>query len=220
MFRMILVSALLAARLHSEAIGEDPIVDITIQTRSSSGPRPIPDWDFSPVDLNKGVGGKYIYFGWKRGDEEDAVTHLGFGAYNDHQQDNPQPDYEWNRSDLNRGAGGAYIYTFWKHGGPDYSPIYNVTFIVTSHSSPPPIPGYRAIRLDLNKGAGGPYIWPYASFSNPDDDAVAAAAAEEAIAVAHTLADGDTPGKAVLSRGESGEVLGKVEAEDVVARPR
>jgi len=143
----------------SQQADAQPIVNLTVQDLQSRGPKPVAGWTFSPVDLNTGVGGDYIYVGWQRGTSK-PITRLSFGAYNRSQQGNPAPNWEWNPTDLNRGAGGQYIYMFWKRD-PGFQPIYGITFIVTPQSSPPPVPGYQAINLDLNRGAGGPYIWAY-----------------------------------------------------------
>ena len=92
-----------------------PFTNLTIQSIGRAGPLPISGWEFTPVDLNSGVGGNYIYAGWQRGDEP-PITRIGFASFSQAQQDNPYPDWEWNANDLNRGAGGRFIYMFGSSG--------------------------------------------------------------------------------------------------------
>jgi hypothetical protein len=145
----------------------DPIKELTVQSLGRQGPQPVPGFEFSPIDLNKGVGGDFIYIGWQRGPVNDnPVTQIDFEAFREIQNDNPRGDWEWNPIDLNAGAGGRFIYLFWKKGGA--TPVYNISFFVSPANTPPPIAGYTAINVDLNAGAGGPYVWGYYT-TNPDN---------------------------------------------------
>jgi hypothetical protein len=152
---------MLASTLH----GSDPITELAVQDLSRPGPLPVPGWYFNPVDLNSGVGGDFIYAGWRRGTGA-PITHLSFGLFNEGHSQNPwaSSGWSWNPVDLNKGAGGRYIYMFWKSVPAGYRPIYDIAFTVTSSSSPPPLPGYDPIGVDLNAGAGGPYIFAYVSY--------------------------------------------------------
>ena len=83
----------------------DPIKELAVQSLGQPGPQPVPGFEFNPVDLNKGVGGNFIYIGWQRGPVNDnPVTQIDFEAFREIQNVNPRGDWEWNQLDLNAGA--------------------------------------------------------------------------------------------------------------------
>lgn len=137
----------------------DPLVELTVQSLDAAGPEPNAGWEFSKADLNKSVGGKYIYAGWKRG-KSSPITDVDFIAFDSAQQENPRPGWQWNKSNLNDGSAGKYIYMFWKTDA-SARPIFHLFFMITPEESPPDLPGYRPVGCDLNKGAGGMFIWAY-----------------------------------------------------------
>jgi hypothetical protein len=146
---------------------KDPIKELAVQSLNQPGPQPAPGFEYNPLDLNKGLGGNFIYIGWQRGAVNDnPVTQIDFEAFGEIQNVNPRGDWEWNPLDLKAGAGGKFIYVFWKRGGA--TPVYNIALIVTPSNTPPPIAGYTPIYVDLNAGAGGPYIWAYYT-TKPDN---------------------------------------------------
>ncbi|MEY3220236.1 MAG: hypothetical protein RIT27_1593 [Pseudomonadota bacterium] len=74
-------------------------------------------FQYIPIDVNMGAGGKYIYIGYRRGVETETVkpiTSIEFKAYPKKQTVHPKDfsNYLWYAQDLNAGAGGEYIYMF------------------------------------------------------------------------------------------------------------
>lgn len=145
-------------------MSKNAITDLHIQDTTTKGPHPVPGWVFLPTDLNKGVGGDFLYLGIKRGGLV-PVTNLDFRSYEHSRQGNPMPDWEWSPIDLNRGAGGQFVYMFYKKGDPGSSPITGIMFLPTDQSKPYQIAGWQHTGVDLNKGAGGLFIWAYYSRS-------------------------------------------------------
>jgi hypothetical protein len=136
------------------------ITNLKTQVDANKGPLDEPGWHFNHTDLNSGVGGKFIYTGFQRG-ESPPVTSLYYAAF-DTSQSNPLAGWQWDGVDLNTGAGGKFIYMFWKTG-EQRSPITSINYVVTSNSSPPYLQNYIPVGCDLNEGAGGPFIWGYYS---------------------------------------------------------
>ena len=70
---------------------------MAVQALGHPGPQPVPGFEFNPVDLNKGVGGNFIYIGWQCGPVNDKpVTQIDFEAFREIQNVNPRGDWEWN----------------------------------------------------------------------------------------------------------------------------
>ena len=136
-----------------------PLNALKVQCASSVGPLYERGWDFYFDDLNKGVGGKYIYVGYKRGMDR-PVTSINFKAF-DKAQSEPEQGWEWSPEDLSKGAGGKYIYMYWKRGEPGRKPIVDLMFQTVRNGTPAKILGWRQVGPDLNRGSGGPYIWAY-----------------------------------------------------------
>jgi hypothetical protein len=107
------------------------------------------------LDLNKGAGGKYVYFEVRSGQ-----TSLISAVAIQHGSSKTQPPpvgYVQVPTDLNAGAGGEYIYLSYMTGG---SPaIGGFLVYATSDQNSVPPSGWTSTGIDLNRGAGGAYIY-------------------------------------------------------------
>lgn len=140
-------------------------------------------------DLNKGVGGDFIYLCYESGGRGLPITNL-FVEYSHRKMSSDDYfDFDWrfdywpqlepmkyypfdNNSrweicavDLNRGAGGRFIYLHYTKD-PDCTPITDIEVTIGNHKSILCPVGYRKLDWgedytsgDLNKGAGGPFIF-------------------------------------------------------------
>jgi hypothetical protein len=132
-----------------------PITEIEVSTHREH----LPDYSWVPVDLNRTVGGEYIYINYKRSDGAPITgisAVLGKNAA-------PPPGYVKSDLDLNKGAGGEYIYLCWKYDSD--TPILDLIVQSTGSADQliPNIRGkdYSKIPIDLNKGSGGDFIYLY-----------------------------------------------------------
>lgn len=132
---------------------------------SSDSPSvPVPDgYTKVSYDLNKGVGGKYIYLCYREasyspnGSNKKCITDIKFITGK-----NATEPYGYTKidTDLNKGASGKYIYLCYEEA--DYNPTQAIEDIkvVGGYDSNTPAPdGYTRISQDLNEGASGEYIY-------------------------------------------------------------
>lgn len=122
-------------------------------------------------DLNKGAGGKWIYFYYaannsalsalqelctyharSRGRYQDACERLAPGRNWEAIGKYTGTDYY--QTDLNEGAGGRYVYLYGTKRSPYYPSIRSIAVSNTDYLS-----GYYCSSGDLNDGAGGNYIY-------------------------------------------------------------
>lgn len=131
-----------------------------------------------PVDLNKGVGGAYIYLCYSRSGDHPAITDFKVKMGGNSR---PDPGYEFvlhtngNPLDLNKGAGGEYIYlTYTRNPG---TPVVDLLVQAWNHPASDPGPPiddrgipYERIDGELNKGSGGAYIYANQMKRQPDSE--------------------------------------------------
>ena len=92
--------------------GDTPIMEVDFIDYSSAQSATIDDWNWSPVDLNKGARGKYIYMYWRYSSGNLPITCLNFLIT---PQDSPPAIEGFTQvgCDLNAGAGGDYIWAYY-----------------------------------------------------------------------------------------------------------
>ena len=77
----------------------------------AQGSNPRPEWEWSPVDLNGGAGGRWIYMFWKRGGAK-PVFNVTF-IVTDSSSPFEIPGYTAINVDLNAGSGGPFIWGYY-----------------------------------------------------------------------------------------------------------
>ncbi|KAJ3252655.1 hypothetical protein HK103_001358 [Boothiomyces macroporosus] len=138
-----------------------PIVDIYVWISDRKWEeRDVPDgWDILDKDLNKGLGGKFIYIFFKRlqchTETQRRITDIQVFA-SDHEHTGIHHGWEIIPGDLNKGAGGKYVYLGVKRGGHKYG----ITMLDV-HDSDHHRDGWFRNSTDLNSGAGGEYRYLY-----------------------------------------------------------
>ncbi|KAJ3318233.1 hypothetical protein HDV06_000736 [Boothiomyces sp. JEL0866] len=122
--------------------------------------RDIPEgWDILDKDLNKGLGGKFVYILFKRARHHSEI-HRRITEINVFASDDKLAGcihgWELIPGDLNSGAGGKYVYLGVRRGGN----LYGVTMLDV-HDSDHHREGWVRHGTDLNAGAGGEYRYLY-----------------------------------------------------------
>jgi hypothetical protein len=161
-----------------------------LQFIKDSNPLPAPEQGYTriDVDLNKGVGGKYIYLQFTRNSDniksshpdynyrENPVTDIIAEGFNTGLNRSPQTGYshiyehtcqcvtpnswfDYKVIDLNDGAGGKYIYAYLSRWASKGTPITEVGVLYGNSSNIQPPAGWIRVNQDLNEGAGGDYIY-------------------------------------------------------------
>lgn len=109
----------------------------------------------SPVDLNWGAGGDYIYLCYQKSNGP-PVTDIKVIAGGSSSISAPS-GFTKIPVDLNKGAGGKFIYVCYKRGGA--KAITGISIIAGDNSGMAPPSGYVKDPVDLNWGSGGKYIY-------------------------------------------------------------
>jgi hypothetical protein len=119
--------------------------------------KPSTGWIKIDKDLNKGTGGKYLYFAYESGDDKSkAITDIMFLTG----KNPPTPGgYTKIDVDLNKGAHGEFIWTYFIRD-PEYgSPLTGLDVLIADDANAQPPQPWHRINQDLNKGAKGKYIY-------------------------------------------------------------
>ena len=152
----LIAAAVLLAAVVLQVSGQRYIEDIIVICSSHSNPSVPHGYFMNNVDLNKGAGGDYIYFAYKRTwDKRRALKGLHILRGNEHRN-----GYIKINVDLNRRAGGKYIYLAVRRDYRTNIPAVtniNVAYGNSRHVYSPY--DYHRIPVDLNEGAGGAYIY-------------------------------------------------------------
>lgn len=90
----------------------DPITDVTVLIGQHT-PAPSPQWTKDPIDLNRGVGGNFLWLCSTRGGPEMPILDLIIRMTSAGHQEPPyieDDEYTIIPVDLNRGAKGAFFF--------------------------------------------------------------------------------------------------------------
>ncbi|TGE20135.1 hypothetical protein [Hymenobacter elongatus] len=138
-----------------------------------------PGYTMLNLDLNKGAGGRYIYFTftrepyWVQFADGRPLRQFSIKTRSTNPANPSVPaDHEplWyaqnttnspyvGQLDLNEGAGGDYIYSYVSRHVGFGSPVREVGVVASNSSTVQPPAGWERVGVDLNKGAGGDYIY-------------------------------------------------------------
>ncbi|CAG8469664.1 194_t:CDS:1 [Cetraspora pellucida] len=91
-----------------------PVTSINFLIQDYAGPHTPAHWESIDVDINSGVGGKYIYLIWRTGEvEKQPIFKI---IFIESKRKSPPYYKGWNviYKDLCAGAGGSYIYAYYK----------------------------------------------------------------------------------------------------------
>ncbi|XP_074472711.1 uncharacterized protein LOC141756672 [Sebastes fasciatus] len=110
------------------------------------------------VDLNKGVGGKYIYIWYKRGSV--PITKLQFTFTDDMAVGLINAGYTKIPKDLNAGAEGDFIYLWYFRGSGEYNtPIVDIDVTTDLNSEARKFENdWERLACNLNRNSGGNWI--------------------------------------------------------------
>ncbi|KAI0379298.1 MAC/Perforin domain-containing protein [Hypomontagnella monticulosa] len=140
----------------------DYIDSLTIVHGDSSTILPTGGYTKLNYDLNRTVGGEYIYLCCHKASydsivsNKDAITDI-WVLWN-----NESTPFGYSKlpTDLNAGAGGKYVYLIYKKEPYNSDKaILDVTAFGSKHSDVAPPYGFTKVDRDLNSGAGGDYIY-------------------------------------------------------------
>ncbi|KAF3695243.1 hypothetical protein EXN66_Car010919 [Channa argus] len=119
-------------------------------------------------DLNKGVGGKFIYLWYKKG-QGAPITRIQFTFNDEMSQGLKAAGYQKIDRDLNSGAGGDFIFLWLYRGSSKYDvPIVDLQVSTEATEEAPKFNlGFERLACDLNRKAEGNWIYLWVKREKP-----------------------------------------------------